>query len=135
MRFYWTRKLSEVRKLPTITMRAFFSIATLLCSMLGCNSLGSVDEAAISNLCFVANLTQHTKVQSSSEATSGGSKKRARIKTKSFLASFMWVIRDFVLELVDEDGDPITHRNTWNVSYRANQDTTGPRWKEIEYVK
>ena len=39
-----------------------FSLATLLCSTLVYNSLGSIDENAINNLSFVANLAQHIKV-------------------------------------------------------------------------
>ena len=40
-----------------------FSLATLLCSTLVYNSLGSIDENAINNLSFVANLAQHIKVR------------------------------------------------------------------------
>ena len=36
-----------------------FSLALLLCSSLIYNSMGSIDEAAISNLSFVAQLSQH----------------------------------------------------------------------------
>ena len=39
-----------------------FSLAVLLCSTLVYNSLGSIDESAISNLSFVANLPAHPSV-------------------------------------------------------------------------
>ena len=41
-----------------------FALAVLLCSKLIYNSLGSIDEDAISNLSFVANLTQMIHVNS-----------------------------------------------------------------------
>lgn len=90
-----------------------FSLATLLCSKLIYNSQGSVDEKAIGGLSFIANLAKHIKV--SADATDG-----SRPSTNSstgdddvmqfhqFFPSFMWVVRDFTLELVDEDGDPIS---------------------------
>jgi hypothetical protein len=39
-----------------------FSLALLLCSSLIYNSMGSIDEAAISNLSFVAQLSQHIHI-------------------------------------------------------------------------
>ena len=45
-----------------------FSLATLLCSTLVYNSLGSIDEGAISNLSFVANLSQHVRVSDEGDA-------------------------------------------------------------------
>jgi hypothetical protein len=83
-----------------------FSLATLICSTLVYNSLGSVDEAAISNLSFIANLTKHIKVRSATDAAPAGAEDGQDFQ--KFFPSFMWVVRDFVLDLVDEDGDPIT---------------------------
>jgi len=82
-----------------------FSLATLICSTLVYNSLGSVDEAAISNLSFIANLTKHIKVRSSNDGAVAAEDGQ---EFQKFFPSFLWVVRDFVLDLVDEDGDPIT---------------------------
>ena len=89
-----------------------FSLAVLLCSTLIYNSLGSIDESAISNLSFVANLSQHVQVkakQSSEGETDTGTEIESESNAlSSFFPSFMWVIRDFALELVDEDYNDIT---------------------------
>ncbi|EGZ14145.1 hypothetical protein PHYSODRAFT_286750 [Phytophthora sojae] len=80
-----------------------FSLATLLCSKLIYNSQGSVDEKAISGLSFIANLAKHVKV-----SASGDGEDEDAVQFHSFFPSFLWVVRDFTLELVDEDGDPIS---------------------------
>jgi hypothetical protein len=41
-----------------------FSLATLLCSLLIYNSVGSIDEEAVQSLSFVANLTKHIQLKS-----------------------------------------------------------------------
>lgn len=62
-----------------------FSLATLLCSLLVYNSVGAIDEEAISSLAFIAHLTRHIDVRSNeaggksngsggSGGTSGGRK-------------------------------------------------------------
>jgi hypothetical protein len=99
-----------------------FSLAVLLCSTLIYNSLGSIDESAISNLSFVANLSQHVQVRATQggEGQEGGAAKTNNEKVaaatssttlSSFFPSFMWVIRDFALELVDEDYNDITEQD------------------------
>ena len=99
-----------------------FSLAVLLCSTLIYNSLGSIDEKAISNLSFVANLSQHVQVkasqggddESSTTSSDGTSASEGTMETtalSSFFPSFMWVIRDFALELVDEDYNDITEQD------------------------
>ncbi|KAF1776689.1 hypothetical protein PC129_g11674 [Phytophthora cactorum] len=80
-----------------------FSLATLLCSKLIYNSQGSVDEKAISGLSFIANLAKHIKV-----SAAGDGEDEDVMQFHSFFPSFLWVVRDFTLELVDEDGDPIS---------------------------
>ncbi|KAK1929134.1 Guanylate-binding protein 4 [Phytophthora citrophthora] len=82
-----------------------FSLATLLCSKLIYNSQGSVDEKAISGLSFIANLAKHIKVSASGD---GAGEDEDVMQFHSFFPSFLWVVRDFTLELVDEDGDPIS---------------------------
>ena len=82
-----------------------FSLATLLCSTLVYNSLGSIDESAISNLSFVANLSRHIRV--SDHGDSGASELDAH-EFHKFFPSFVWVVRDFALDLVDEYGTAIT---------------------------
>jgi hypothetical protein len=91
-----------------------FSLATLLCSSLIYNSLGSVDEAAISNLSFIANLTKHIRLKVAESGSGGGGGAGGEGEAdesqefKNFFPSFTWVVRDFALDLVDAAGDEIT---------------------------
>ncbi|ETV94970.1 hypothetical protein H310_11611 [Aphanomyces invadans] len=82
-----------------------FSLATLLCSKLIYNSQGSVDEKAVNGLSFIANMTKHIRVRAEESDDQGGSNGE---EYSSFFPSFTWLVRDFTLELVDEDGDEIT---------------------------
>uniref|UniRef100_A0A6S8AHR4 GB1/RHD3-type G domain-containing protein n=1 Tax=Aureoumbra lagunensis TaxID=44058 RepID=A0A6S8AHR4_9STRA len=104
-----------------------FSLATLLCSTLVYNSLGAIDESAISNLSFVANLSQHIRIHEpsgnsssdnfSSTTASGGSEIINQSETTqmeeahefhNFFPSFVWVVRDFALDLQDEHGNAMS---------------------------
>ncbi|RQM17053.1 hypothetical protein DD237_002036 [Peronospora effusa] len=81
-----------------------FSLATLLCSKLIYNSQGSVDEKAIGGLSFIANLAKHIKFSASVDEKED----EDVMQFHNFFPSFLWVVRDFTLELVDEDGDEIS---------------------------
>ncbi|OQR87765.1 guanylate-binding protein [Achlya hypogyna] len=80
-----------------------FSLATLLCSKLIYNSQGSVDEKAVNGLSFIANMTKHIRIRADASGDDAEGE-----EFSNFFPSFTWVVRDFTLELVDEDGDPIT---------------------------
>jgi len=83
-----------------------FSLATLLCSTLVYNSLGALDETAISNLSFVANLAQHIRLHPETSAESDPDLEAHEFH--KFFPSFVWVVRDFALDLVDEYGTAVT---------------------------
>jgi hypothetical protein len=88
-----------------------FSLAILLCSSLVYNSLGSIDETAISNLSFIAQLSHHIRISSSAVEGPDHDDVDGEGDTSNFckiFPSFVWVVRDFALQLVDSDGDPIT---------------------------
>src|SRR5574343_599781 len=68
-----------------------FSIASIISSIFIYNSNGAIDESAIDSLSLIVNLAK--LVQSSSLA--------------SFFPKFIWILRDFSLELVDENGNPL----------------------------
>lgn len=77
--------------------------------MLVFNATGTVDEGSISSLGFIANLTKHIKVKSSSKGQSGPSAAEDSLdEWVSFMPSFLWILRDFSLNLVDDDGMPIS---------------------------
>lgn len=80
-----------------------FSLATLLCSTLVYNSLGTIDENAITSLSFVAQLTQAIRVNPSEGAGEEDNEMQA-MEFVNYFPSFAWVLRDFSLDLVDEHG-------------------------------
>ena len=76
------------------------------------NSLGSIDEHAIAQLSFVAQLSRHVRFAPSDgddagEAAGDEAEEDAR-RLGEVMPAFTWVLRDFALELVDERGDAIT---------------------------
>lgn len=78
-----------------------FSLATLISSKLIYNSVGTIDEKSIQKLSFVGNLCKIL----------GENTKMAEKEGKTmddFVPKFVWVLRDFSLKLVDEDGDDIS---------------------------
>jgi len=98
-----------------------FSLATLLCSTLVYNSLGSIDEAAISSLSFIANLSRNIRVRDDDELMPSTTALRTirsgavacednqgTQEFHNFFPSFVWVVRDFVLDLVDECNNTIS---------------------------
>jgi len=98
-----------------------FALSCLVASSLVYNSLGSIDEHAISQLSFVARLSEHVTFFSSSSSRGGGggggdddanrsdeSEAETVSKLSEFMPSFTWVVRDFSLELASSDGEAIT---------------------------
>jgi hypothetical protein len=67
-----------------------FSLAMLLSSYFLYNSVGSIDENALSNLSLVTNLTKHIHFKSREDDDSEDD-------LTEYMPSFMWVVRDFAL--------------------------------------
>lgn len=80
-----------------------FSLSLLICSTLVYNSMGSIDEATISSLSFMANLTKNIKVSYSILSESDELE-----SFRTIFPSFVWVLRDFSLSLTDNGGSAIT---------------------------
>jgi hypothetical protein len=76
-----------------------FALALLLSSFFIYNSVGSIDENAVSNLSLVSNISKLIRVKSEEEPSSQ--------ELSEFLPSFMWMVRDFSLRLVNADGNVI----------------------------
>lgn len=110
-----------------------FSLAVLLSSLIIYNSVGVIDEDAISNLGFVANLTRHIQAKSEvnneniikdkdgdgddsdNDYNSDNDDDEPSLLTTSAnhqlpFPAFLWVLRDFALELHDEAGEPMSAR-------------------------
>ena len=80
-----------------------FSLALLLSSFFIYNSMGSIDENALSALSFVTNISKHISVKTSTTTEDG-----AGADLTDHMPKFMWVVRDFSLQLVNDNNDEIT---------------------------
>ena len=82
-----------------------FSLGLLLASTFVLNSMGVIDEAAIDRLFMVSELTKHVCVNSEPpEELEGSRLESAEQELAQHFPPFMWVLRDFVVELINEDG-------------------------------
>ncbi len=81
-----------------------FTLAILLSSYFIYNSLGTIDENAIQSLSFVINLSKHIQLKSNEKYSSEPDPN----ELASLFPSFLWVLRDFSLQLVDDNGEQIT---------------------------
>uniref|UniRef100_A0A6U6DJ11 GB1/RHD3-type G domain-containing protein n=1 Tax=Guillardia theta TaxID=55529 RepID=A0A6U6DJ11_GUITH len=82
-----------------------FALALLLSSYFIYNSVGSIDESALNNLSLVVELTKHIRTKSDREA---GGEPETGAEFANFFPHFLWVVRDFTLLLVDENGNPFS---------------------------
>jgi hypothetical protein len=62
------------------------------------NSTGAIDEAALSSLGLIVNLTKHIQVRSGTKGEDDGS------DFATFFPEFLWILRDFALMLKDANG-------------------------------
>jgi hypothetical protein len=81
-----------------------FSLAILLSSYFIYNSVGSIDENALQNLGLIINLTKHIQLKSS--GINGDDIDPEEYS--QYFPAFMWVVRDFALQLQDLEGEPLT---------------------------
>jgi hypothetical protein len=68
------------------------------------NSVGSIDENAIQNLSLVVNLTKNIHVRSK------GNEELECDDYAAYFPNFVWVVRDFSLQLVNMEGESITSK-------------------------
>ena len=68
--------------------------------------MGSIDENALQSLSLVVQLTKHIQIKSS-----GISQDADPEEYSKYFPSFMWVVRDFSLQLVDAEGENITSKD------------------------
>ncbi len=83
-----------------------FSLAVLMASYFIYNSVGSIDEQALQNLSLVVNLTKHIQLKAS-----GVSEEIDPEEYSKYFPSFMWVVRDFALQLQDQNGDKMSSKD------------------------
>ena len=76
-----------------------FLLALLLSSYFIYNSVGSIDESALQNLSLIVNLSKQIQVKSGTTTIDDIS---------TYFPSFLWILRDFALKLIDSTGNPIS---------------------------
>ena len=91
-----------------------FLIAILISSLFIYNSFGTIDEAALSNLSFILNLSKSLKLKNSLQKDDDDDIINNSTNEENELAKYFpclfWLLRDFVLKLVDSEGNPISSK-------------------------
>ncbi|CAG9318600.1 unnamed protein product [Blepharisma stoltei] len=80
-----------------------FMLSVLLSSYFIYNSVGSIDENALTNLSLIVNLTKSLQIRASDSGLDVD-------EVSAYFPSFLWVLRDFALQLIDPAGNPITSK-------------------------
>ena len=75
----------------------------LLSSLLIYNSVGPIDEAALSNLSLIVNLSKSLQIKKGEAATDAD-------EMAEYFPTFLWILRDFALRLEDHDGNAISQK-------------------------
>ena len=88
------------------------TLAILLSSYFLFNSMGTIDESSIQSLSFIVNITKNIQQKN-------GNKDFAK-----YLPAFMWVIRDFSLQLKNREGNPITSKEYLEYSLELQNGTS-----------
>ena len=85
------------------------TLAILLSSYFLYNSIGTIDENSIQSLSLIVNITKNIQ------------KKNNNSDFTKYLPTFMWVIRDFSLQLKNKEGVPITSKEYLEYSLEFQQ--------------
>lgn len=78
-------------------------LALLLCSLIIYNSVGSIDENVLNNLSLVVNLSKSLQIKNDAKAEDPD-------ELAEYFPSFLWILRDFALRLIDQDGNNISSK-------------------------
>ncbi|CDW82930.1 guanylate-binding n-terminal domain containing protein [Stylonychia lemnae] len=81
-----------------------FLLALLLSSLIIYNSVGTIDENALNNLSLVINLSKKIQLKNRQETPDDID------ELASIFPTFLWVLRDFTLKLVDSEGNRISSK-------------------------
>ncbi|GLC35099.1 hypothetical protein PLESTM_000279400 [Pleodorina starrii] len=84
-----------------------FSLAVLLSSLFVYNQMGGIDESALDRLSLVTEMTKHVRVRAAAANSAGGGEEGLGEHSPAFL----WLLRDFYLQLEEEGGRKITPRD------------------------
>ena len=106
-----------------------FLIAILISSLFIYNSFGTIDEAALSNLSFILNLSKSLKLKNSLQKDDDdddiiSNSTNEENELAKYFPCLFWLLRDFVLKLVDSEGNPISSKQYLENSLMEQQGTT-----------
>ena len=82
-----------------------FLLALLLSSYFIYNSMGTIDENALQNLSLIVNLSNQLQSANRKEGAEGDLDEMSK-----YFPSFLWVVRDFSLKLIDQQNNAITSK-------------------------
>jgi len=99
-----TEGLGSTQRTASCDMQ-IFSLCILLSSYFIYNSMGAIDEQAIDDLHLVLHLAKHIHVKSKK-----GTDAEKTAELSQYFPSFLWVLRDFHLRLVNDKGATITEK-------------------------
>ena len=84
-----------------------FILALLVSSMFIYNSIGTIDETAIQSLSFVVNLSKKLNQMNKSN------------QVTNYFPDLIWVVRDFGLQLINENGDTISSNDYLELALKS----------------
>ena len=79
-------------------------MALLVSSLFIYNSMGTIDESALQNLSLIVNLSKNLQIKNKVIEDSDPD------EVAKYFPSFMWVIRDFALKLLDPSGNALNSK-------------------------
>lgn len=121
-----TEGLGSINRDQTIDM-IIFSLSVLISSTFIYNSMGVIDEQALEDLSLVCKLTQHIHVKSHQGTASADT-------YAQYFPKFIWVLRDFSLQLVDDDGNSISS-NTYLSNCLVPVEDSGEESKQKNTIR
>jgi len=101
-----TEGLGSTQRTASCDMQ-IFSLCILLSSYFIYNSMGAIDEQAIDDLHLVLHLAKHIHVKAKRSGSVDGER---LTELSQYFPTFLWVLRDFHLRLVDATGAAISER-------------------------
>lgn len=79
------------------------------------NSMGTIDENALQNLSLIVNLSKQLQIKNSQAVDEDPD------EVAKYFPSFMWVVRDFTLRLLDPEGNPLTSKEYLEVALKEQK--------------
>ena len=96
-----------------------FLLALLLSSYFIYNSMGTIDENALQNLSLIVNLSNQLQSANRKDGVEGDVDEMSK-----YFPSFLWVVRDFSLKLIDQQNNAITSKQYFENALREQKGTS-----------